>query len=265
VWITIDSPDFCLRAAKKVKAETPDIKVVHYVAPSVWAWRPRRAEKMSRHVDHVLALLPFEPPYMEAAGMTCDFVGHPVASQKEIDSEKIATFRADLGIDSDAPLLCLLPGSRKGEVARHSAVFLNVIKRLSAEIPNLQVVLPAAPAVFEMVNVVFSGLDNVTVLDPSQSSEQEKFAAFAASDFALAVSGTVSLELASQNTPMVIAYDAAPITKMIMKRAFLLDTATLVNIVSETHSAGCFHQFIRCNLKHVMGRSRRRPNDFKFH
>jgi len=130
----------------------------------------------------------------------------------------------------------LLPGSRKGEVARHSAVFLNVIKRLSAEIPNLQVVLPAAPAVFEMVNVVFSGLDNVTVLDPSQSSEQEKFAAFAASDFALAVSGTVSLELASQNTPMVIAYDAAPITKMIMKRAFLLDTATLVNIVSETHA-----------------------------
>ena len=101
--ITIDSPDFSLRLAKLVKAKS-DIKTIHYVAPSVWAWRPGRAAKMARHVDHVLALLPFEPPYMEAAGMTCDFVGHPVVTDPVATDQEVAAFRADSGI-GDAPLL----------------------------------------------------------------------------------------------------------------------------------------------------------------
>jgi len=234
VLITIDSPDFCLRVAKKAKAANPNLKVVHYVAPSVWAWRPERADKMSAHVDHVLALLPFEPAYMEAAGMTCDFVGHPVASIPQMSLEATNDFRKSSNIPENAPLLCLLPGSRRGEVTRHAPIFFEVVKTLLREIDGLHVVLPAAPAVFEQVNVVFSGLEHVTVLDPSQTAQVEKFTAFAAADAALAVSGTVSLELASQNTPMVIAYDAAPLTKLIMKRAFLLDTATLVNIVTDT-------------------------------
>ena len=234
VLVTIDSPDFCLRVAKKVRRALPNLKVVHYVAPSVWAWRPHRAVKMAAHVDHVLALLPFEPAYMEAAGMSCDFVGHPVASIVETSRDDAVAFRLAHGIAEKVPLLCLLPGSRQGEVARHASVFFDIVRRLTRDIPDLQIVLPAAPTVFEQVNVVFSGLENVTVLDPNHASVADKFAAFAASDAALAVSGTVSLELASQNTPMVIAYDAAPITKLIMKRAFLLDTATLVNIVSDT-------------------------------
>jgi len=225
---------------------------VHYVAPSVWAWRPHRAEKMARSVDHVLALLPFEPPYMEAAGMSCDFVGHPVASIEQYGPAAQQAFRETHEIPLNAPLLCLLPGSRRGEVARHSSTFLEIARRLSEDIPNLRLVLPAAPAVFEMVNVVFSGLENITVLDPDQSGEAEKFSAFAASDAALAVSGTVSLELASQDTPMVIAYDAAPVTKMIMKRAFLLDTATLVNIVSETRAVP---EFIFSDFKARAARS----------
>lgn len=236
VLITIDSPDFCLRVAKKVKAVRPDLKIVHYVAPSVWAWRPKRAEKMARYVEHVLALLPFEPPYMQAAGMTCEFVGHPIATVSQTSQEACRLFREKHEISHSAPLLCLLPGSRQGEVARHAGVFFDVVGQLTSQFSDLRVVLPAAPNVFEAVNVVFSGYSNVLVLDPSHTTEIEKFTAFAAADVALAVSGTVSLELASQNTPMVIAYDAAPITKFIMKRAFLLDTATLVNIVSETHA-----------------------------
>ena len=234
VLITIDSPDFCLRVAKAVKKEMPDLKIVHYVAPSVWAWRPHRAQKMAQHVDHVLALLPFEPPYMEAAGMSSDFVGHPISTIPVHSEQAKLAFREAHGVPADAPLLCLLPGSRMGEITRHSPVFFDVVGRLLVEKPNLHVVLPAAPAVFETVNVTFSGLDRMHVLDPNETPQEEKFTAFAASDAALAVSGTVSLELASQDTPMVIAYDAAWLTKRIMKRAFLLETATLVNIVSET-------------------------------
>ena len=234
VLITIDSPDFCLRVARAVKKERPGLKIVHYVAPSVWAWRPHRAQKMAQHVDHVLALLPFEPPYMEKAGMSSDFVGHPISTVPVQSEQAKLAFRESHAIPPDAPLLCLLPGSRMGEITRHSPILFDVVGRLLAEKPELHVVLPAAPAVFETVNVTFSGLDRIHVLDPKETPQEQKFAAFAASNAALAVSGTVSLELASQDTPMVVAYDAAWLTKRIIKRAFLLETATLVNIVSET-------------------------------
>ncbi len=101
--ITIDSPDFCLRVAALVKAAQPQRKTIHYVAPSVWAWRPGRAQKMARVIDHVLALLPFEPPYMTAAGMTCDFVGHPVVAEPVASPAEAQAFRAAHGIAEDAP------------------------------------------------------------------------------------------------------------------------------------------------------------------
>lgn len=234
VLITIDSPDFCLRVARKVKEKLPHLKVVHYVAPSVWAWRPKRAQKMARCVDHVLALLPFEPPYMQAAGISCDFVGHPISTVPRISQEAANGFRLKLGIPLDAPLLCVLPGSRVGEVSRHSEVFTDVLSKLLSAIPDLQTIVPLAPAVAGIVEPLFSELARQPIYVQPSTDPEDKFAAFAASNAALAVSGTVSLELAAQSTPMVIAYDAAPFTKFIMKRAFLLDTATLVNIVSET-------------------------------
>ena len=95
VMITIDSPDFCLRVARLVR-EASDIRTVHYVAPSVWAWRPKRAAKMAKHIDQVLALLPFEPPYMEAEGMRCDFVGHPVVNEPLAEAAEVDAFRASL-------------------------------------------------------------------------------------------------------------------------------------------------------------------------
>ena len=101
VLITIDSPDFCLRVASKLKEANPKLKVVHYVAPSVWAWRPERAEKMARHVDHVLALLPFEPPYMTAAGMSCDFVGHPLVAEPVPSEAEQVALALELGLDRD--------------------------------------------------------------------------------------------------------------------------------------------------------------------
>ena len=121
VLITIDSPDFSLRVAKLVKAQS-NIRTVHYVAPSVWAWRPGRADKMAKVIDHVLALLPFEPPYMERAGMECDFVGHPVASEPVATKDEIVALRNAYDL-ANSPLVLALPGSRRGEVDRLAPVF----------------------------------------------------------------------------------------------------------------------------------------------
>jgi lipid-A-disaccharide synthase len=129
--ITIDSPDFCFRVARLVKAANPAQKTIHYVAPSVWAWRPGRAAKMAAYIDHVLALLPFEPPYMTAHGMTCDFVGHPVVS------EPLATPQPQ-----DTPLLLALPGSRQSEVTRLMPVFGQVATQLAQSHPGLRIALP---------------------------------------------------------------------------------------------------------------------------
>ena len=218
--ITIDSPDFCLRVARKARASLPDLRVIHYVAPSVWAWRPGRAAKMARHVDHVLALLPFEPPYMQAAGMTCDFVGHPVAARPVATPDEIAAIRADLGIGADQRLMLALPGSRRGEVSRHAPVFAEVIRRLRAGAPDLAVVVPAAGAVADLTRSLLPpDADGwPRVLDPTGAdpalADARKRAIFAAADAALAASGTVSLELAAAGTPMVIAYAANPLSAL---------------------------------------------------
>jgi lipid-A-disaccharide synthase len=231
VVITIDSPDFCLRVLKAVKAESPRVKTIHYVAPSVWAWRPKRAAKMARVVDHVLALLPFEPPYMEAAGMSCDFVGHPVVALPVSSAHDRATFRAQHDIAPDAPLLCLLPGSRKGEIARHAEVFSDCARALRSANNGLRIVLPAPEQIEEDVREAFGDLAIVL-----SGSERDKHTAFGASDVALAASGTVSLELARQSTPMVIGYKMAPLTEFLVKRLVKLKSATLVNIVTQTQA-----------------------------
>jgi lipid-A-disaccharide synthase len=223
--VTIDSPDFCLRVAKIVKAANPAFRTIHYVAPSVWAWRPGRAAKMARVIDHVLALLPFEPPYMTAAGMTCDFVGHPVVAEPLASDAERAAFAGE------GPLLLALPGSRRGEVARLAPVFGAVVGRLKERHPGLRVALPTVRGVAGLVREVTAGWPVIPAIieDPGA-----KRGAFAMADIALAASGTVSLELAANGCPMVIAYDMHPLTLWLMRRAALVDTVTLVNLVSET-------------------------------
>ena len=238
VLVTIDLPEFCLRVAALVKARS-DIRVVHYVAPTVWAWRPGRAVKMARHVDQVLALLPFEPPYMEAAGMRCDFVGHPVVTDPQASQQQAAEFRARHGL-GQAPLCLILPGSRRSEVTRLAPVFAQVVARLYAARPDLRFVLPAASPVAGLVSDLCTGWPGAPlILDPRGAGEAgraEKREAFAAADVALAASGTVSLELAAADTPMVIAYDMGWLSRQIIGRMLRVDTVTLVNLVSETRS-----------------------------
>lgn len=235
VLITIDSPDFCLRVARGLKAARPDVPVVHYVAPSVWAWRPERAVKMAAHVDHVLTLLPFEPPLMEAAGMSADFVGHPVAALK---AEQLAR---------DARQLVVLPGSRRGEIKRHMPLFLRVMERLMAEVPDLRCVIPTLPHLEAPLLAMTRGRENVSVRVMSAPERQRLFAQ---SHGALATSGTVSLELAAAGCPMGIAYRASAATERMIKRLAQIDTATLVNILNaDRRIPECL--FERCTVEEI--------------
>ncbi len=226
--ITIDSPDFCLRVAALVKAANPALRTMHYVAPSVWAWRPGRAARMAKVIDHVLALLPFEPPFMTAAGMTCDFVGHPVVAEPVASQGERQAFAA-----SQRPLILCLPGSRRSEVTRLAPIFGPAFARLQACHPSLAIALPTLPHLEGLVRDLTKSwpIQPRLILDPA-----EKHGAFAMADVALAASGTVSLELAATRTPMVIAYDMNPVTIWLMRRMALVDTVTLVNLVSQTRT-----------------------------
>lgn len=240
IVLTIDSPDFCLRVARMVRARRTASRprLVHYVAPSVWAWRPGRAEKMARCVDHVLALLPFEPPMMEIAGVTCDFVGHPVVAEPIASPEEARAFRATYGL-GDAPVILALPGSRRGEVTRLAPIFGETLARVLGERPGARIVIPAAGSVMsELEDLVHDWPGAPLILAPATDAvtQAAKRAAFAAADVALAASGTVSLELAASGTPMVIGYDMNWITRQIVSRMLMVDTVTLVNLVSDTRA-----------------------------
>jgi len=239
VLITIDSPEFCLRLAKLVKAKS-DIRTVHYVAPSVWAWRPGRARKMARHVDQVLALLPFEPPYMEAEGMECDFVGHPVVAEPAPSAEQVRAFRDKHGFGSD-PVLLVLPGSRRSEVRRLAPIFGEALRPVLKKHPDLHLVVPTTAGAASVLDESLpSWPKRPVVLSPNDMSSEdyllEKACSFHAANYALAASGTVSLELAAAATPMVIAYDAAWLTRQIIAAMLKIDTLTLVNLISETRA-----------------------------
>ncbi|MEO0748542.1 MAG: lipid-A-disaccharide synthase [Pseudomonadota bacterium] len=239
VLITIDSPEFSLRVARKVKAASR-IRTVHYVAPSVWAWRPKRAKKLPGVVDQVLALLPFEPPLIEAEGVACDFVGHPVVTEPVASADQVADFKARYGLGTDAVLL-VLPGSRGGEVARLGPRFGAALTDICASRPDLRLIVPTTgPRAPQVRDMVADWPGQPIVIAPDDMSPAayayDKMCAFAAADRALAASGTVSLELAAADTPMLIAYDTSWLSRVIISRMLIIDTLTLVNLVSETRA-----------------------------
>jgi lipid-A-disaccharide synthase len=252
--ITIDSPDFCFRVADKVRTELPDLKVIHYVAPSVWAWRPERAQKMAKHVDHVLALLPFEPPYMQSAGMTCDFVGHPVISEPKPSASEQTAFRAELGL-GNGPIITVLPGSRVGEIKRMGPIFQRVLSNIKSSHPDAEFILPVAASVENLVKQKTANwaVKPTLLLNAGHTSpqvEMRKRTAYAISDAALATSGTVALELAAQDCPMVVAYRANWATTRMVKKLAQIDTANLINIVTDTRVVP-EHLFENCTVDKI--------------
>jgi lipid-A-disaccharide synthase len=226
--VTIDAPDFCFRVARKLKGR--GIPLIHYVAPTVWAWRPGRAAKIARFLDHLLVLLPFEPPYFQREGLPCTFVGHPVV-ESGADRGDGARFRAAHGIPAEAPLLCVLPGSRMGEVTRLLPVFREAVVLLAGRHPDLRVVVPTVANVAATVRDAVAGWPVPVVAVEGQGA---RYDAFAASNAALAASGTVALELALAGTPTVIAYRVNALTAWLARRLIRVPYVNLVNILLDT-------------------------------
>jgi lipid-A-disaccharide synthase len=223
--VTIDSPDFCFRLAKRLRGA--GIPLIHYVAPSVWAWRPGRARKIAAFLDHLLALLPFEPPYFEREGLACTFVGHPVV-ESGVDLGDGRRFRERHGITADAPLICVLPGSRRSETSRLLPIFAQAVAGLRATRPDLAAVVPVIGAVADEVARATADWPVPTTVVHGRA---DKIDAFAAANVALAASGTVALELAMAETPTVIAYRVSPISAWLARRLVRVSYANLVNLV----------------------------------
>jgi lipid-A-disaccharide synthase len=226
ILVIIDSPDFTHRVARRVRARDPAIPIIDYVSPSVWAWRPGRARAMCAYVDHVLALLPFEPEaYRRLRGPPCSYVGHPL-------TEQIATLRPGTDEqqrrDQAPPVLLVLPGSRRSEIRHHMAVFGATLGLLQAEGVAFELILPTMP---HLADAVREGAQSWPVQPRIVIGEQEKRAAFRIARAALAKSGTVTLELALAGVPMVAAYRTGAIEAWIMLRVINVSSVILANLV----------------------------------
>lgn len=224
VVITIDAPDFSFRVGKKLKGK--GIPLVHYVAPSVWAWRSGRARKIADFLDHLLALLPFEPPYFEKEGLPTTFIGHSAVEERH-DGDA-GRFRAQHALGGDTKLLAVLPGSRNSEVKRLLPIFKAVVTDIATKHPNTRIVVPT---VAKVADVVTDEMKDWPLSPIVVSTDQERHDAFAAANCALAASGTVSLELAIAGVPHVIAYQVNALTGWVAKRLIKIDTVTIVNLV----------------------------------
>ena len=236
ILLTIDAPEFCFRVAKKVKLLNKNIAVAHYVAPTVWAWRSNRAKQISKFIDQILALFPFEPRYFHDVGVRCDFVGHPIVSETLADEESVTEFKKAYSL-TDEPVILCLPGSRKSEIDRLMPVFGETLEKFSNALPNARFILPSTPDVYEYSKKFLDCMPkDIIFLTPEKFGVEKylefKKASFKLSQLALAASGTVSLELAANNTPMVIGYDMNFLSRKIIGLMLKIDTVNLVNLVT---------------------------------
>ena len=228
IVVLIDSPEFNHRVAARIKQRYPDICVICYVAPSVWAWRRGRARKMAQHFDAVLSLFPFESHIFKArSGPPCHFVGHPIVDRFQSYAPR-ADFRAKYNICGEERLLCVLPGSRMSEIRKLAPVFEQTIARVAREIENLSLVVPVVPATREAVRARVAGWPIQPIL---VEDESDKIAAFSAANAALAASGTATLELGMAGLPSVVAYKMGGMMGALLMRVLRVPSAVIVNLV----------------------------------
>ncbi|MEO0546396.1 MAG: lipid-A-disaccharide synthase [Pseudomonadota bacterium] len=230
VVVLIDSPDFVQPIAKRVRKRASHIPIVNYVCPSVWAWRSGRAAKMAAYIDHVLALLPFEPRVLkELAGPEATYIGHPLAKQLAEQSAPVTAEPQPMASLAEPPTLLVLPGSRRSEVTRMMKPFGDTLDVLRARGHAFQTVIPAVPHVrgrIEEEAATWSVAPQIVSADQNNET-------FSKAHLALAASGTVTLQLALFRVPMVAAYRLDPIGEMIARNAIKVWSASLPNLIAD--------------------------------
>jgi lipid-A-disaccharide synthase len=221
-FVGVDAPDFNLGLEAQLKAA--GIKAIHFVCPSIWAWRGGRAKKMAASVDHVLCLFPFEPALLHAHGVAATFVGHPLADAIPLVPPREAA-RAALGLPADAPVVAVLPGSRRSEIEYIAPAFVKAVGLLHAQDRSLRFVLPVAPGLRARVEPLVAG-------SPVELIDGRSHEALAACDVTLIASGTATLEAALFKRAMVIGYRMHPLSWQIMKRMRYQPWVGLPNILA---------------------------------
>ena len=227
VFIGIDAPDFNLALERHLKSN--GIPTVHYVSPQVWAWREGRLKKIRRSVDHMLCLLPFEADYYQGRGVSVTFVGHPLADQVAMEPDQ-GVARKSLEMAEDGPVMAILPGSRKAEVARLAELFLDTAREISKRMPSVRFLIPAANdrRKQQLLPILEGYPDLDVVLTDGRASD-----VMAASDAILIASGTASLEAALHKRPMVISYRMAKLSFAILSRLVKVKYVGLPNLLSD--------------------------------
>jgi lipid-A-disaccharide synthase len=252
--VTIDSSGFSWRVAHGLRRRGESLPLIHYVAPMVWAWRAGRARRMARWYDHLMTLLPFEPPYFERVGLSCRCVGHPVL-ESGADRGDAGRFRTIYGVGDHDLLITVLPGSRGGEVRRLLPIFGSALQILATRMGSLRVVVPTVATVAATVASAVRAWpgEPIVVLQP-----RDKYDAFAASRAALAASGSVALELALARLPMVVGYRLNPLTEAFLDRVLKVRQVNLVNLllgeplVAELLGPNCTPQRLAGSLAEII-------------
>lgn len=231
VLVTIDSPEFNFRVCKRLRRT--GIPVVHYVSPQVWAWRPRRAKKLSNFVDYLLLLFSFEEKFFDNTSVKTTTVGHPIAEEEFLESDGIY-FREKYRIGSEDLVLSVLPGSRKAELRRHLPIFSEAVALIVKRYNLKWVVVPSILEYKRLIEIETKKWDvNTIIIDSTQNNE--KISGMIASNAALTSAGTATLELAMAQVPMVVTYRANPITAAIVKHTINIPHIALVNIIAEQY------------------------------
>ena len=239
--VVIDSPEFTHPIARRIRKRRPAIPIINYVSPTVWAWRPGRARAMRPHIDHVLALLPFEPAaHVRLGGPACTYVGHPLIERSDwLSALDPAPLARRLDLPPAAPVLAVLPGSRRSEIGRMLAPFAATVELLRRKHNDLQVVMPVVSHLRDEIARLVAGWPVPAHL---VIGEDDKWRAFKLARAALAASGTVTLELALAGTPMVVAYKVEPLVAPFLRRMIKAPSTVLPNLVLGENCFPEFHQ-----------------------
>ena len=252
--VTIDAPAFNFRVARKLKERNSPIKRIHYVAPSVWAYKPKRAEKIASLYDYLLAILPFEPPHFEKVGLPCSYIGHPIV-EEDITGGNGESFRQKNGIYKNAKVMFMMPGSRQSEIKRLLPIFKDAALTLSETVSDLHIVVLATKNFFHDISKSF---ENFPIKNTILTGQVYKKDAMAASDVALVKSGTGTLEVAIAGIPMVVAYKVNPLSAFTLRRMIQVKYVNIVNLLLDTQvipellQEDCNPEFIASSLSSLI-------------